>query len=83
MDTQQLEALYGPLYTYSDHKVGQQIRFYDIVDKQEHTGVIRWIQAPGPNYVGGKDRPFTYIMDTIDGSTGFPYAVPASDIVER
>lgn len=83
MNKEQLEALYGPIYPHSDHKVGEKIRFYDIVDKQEHTGVIQWIQAPGPNFQKGKDRPFCYVLDTVDASNGFPYMVAPSDVVER
>jgi hypothetical protein len=83
MTPEQLEGLYGPIYPHSDHKRGEKIRFYDIVDKQEHEGSIVWIQRPGPNYQKGKDRPFCYILDIIDASNGFPYTVAPSDVIER
>jgi hypothetical protein len=83
MDTQQLEALYGPCYGHSDHKIGETIRFFDIVDGQEHEGVIEWIQGPGPTHEGGTPQPVSYVLDIVDSSTGMPYTVFPSDIVVR
>ena len=82
-DREQLEALYGPLWPHSDHKIGETITFFDIVDRQEHTGVIEWVQGPGANVEGGTPQPVSYIMDIVDKSTGMPYTVFPSDIVVR
>lgn len=83
MDTQQLEALYGPLFPHSDHKIGDTIRFFDIVDSQVHEGIIEWVQAPGPNVEGGVPQPLSYVLNIVDRSTGMPYTVFPSDIVEK
>jgi hypothetical protein len=83
MNAEQLEALYGPLFPHSDHKIGQTVRFYDVVLNQELEGVIEWIQAPGSNYEGGTPQPVSYILDIVDKSTGMPYTVFPSDIVVR
>lgn len=82
MDKQQLEALYGPLFPHSDHKIGDTIRFFDIVTRAEHEGVIQWVKAPGPAVKGGRSFPVLYILDSVDPSTGFPFEVPQSDLVE-
>lgn len=81
MDTKQLEALYGPLYPHSDHKVGDTIRFYDIVTRAELTGTIEWVKAPGSDVEGGRHFPVIYVMDCIDPSTGFPAEVFPSDVI--
>lgn len=82
MDTQQLETLYGPLFSHSEHKVGDQIRFYDLMTQQELTGVIEWVRAPGEQVEGGRHFPVTYVMDSIDPTTGFPFEVFPSDVRE-
>lgn len=81
MDTQQLEALYGPLYPHSDHKVGDTIRFYDVVLNKELEGTIEWVKAPGENSEGGRHFPVIYVLDIIDPSTGFPSECFPSDII--
>lgn len=81
MDREQLEALYGPLFPHSDHKIGETIKFYDVVDRQEHQGTIEWVQAPGPSYEGGAPQPVAYVLDIIDRSTGMPYTVFPSDVI--
>jgi hypothetical protein len=81
MNKEQLEALYGPLFPHSDHKVGETIRFYDIVTGAEHEGVIQWVKASGPAVKGGRSFPALYILDSVDPSTGFPWEVSAGDVI--
>jgi hypothetical protein len=80
-EREQLEALYGPLYPHSDHKLGETIRFYDVVTRQEHTGTIEWVKGPGETTEGGHHFPVIYVMDSIDPSTGFPWEVFPSDVI--
>jgi hypothetical protein len=82
MDTQQLESLYGPLFPYGDYKIGESIRFYDVVTNAEYQGVIVWVKAPGSVIEGGRSFPALYILDTPDPSTGFPWEVEQSDLIE-
>jgi hypothetical protein len=82
LDTKQLEALYGPLYRHSEHKIGEAIRFYDVMAQQELTGTIEWIREPGPNVEGGKSHPMAYVLDIVDPSTGMPFEVFPSDVCE-
>ena len=44
-DSDNMTALYGPLYQYSDHKVGEHIAYFDTL-LGELSGTILWVAGP-------------------------------------
>ena len=77
---QQLEDLFGPMPTYSEHKKGETITFREAGTGQTRQGTILWVKAPGPSYKGGPMRPLTYIVYT---GQGMPSAVYPGDVIEK
>jgi len=75
---QDLSALYGPLFGFSDYKIGETVTFRKGGVTQH--GTIIWVTAPGQVVVeGGKPHGVEYIVDT----GGFPeVVVPGQIIVE-
>jgi hypothetical protein len=73
---EQFEALYGPAAPFSDHKIGETIRWFDLELRQERTAKILWVCAAGE--VRGRQLPVRYIMDT----SGFPSIVYSGEVIE-
>lgn len=83
MTPDELEDIYGPLFTFSEHKRGDTITFRDPATQEEHTSIILWVQAPGQRIEGGRHHPVKYIMDQPDSLTGQLYAVEPGDVLEH
>jgi len=79
---EQMASLFGDPGK-ADHQVGDRVRFHDLVTRSMVESTIEYIQAPGPRFRGGPVRPTTYIMSDVDLSTGMPYMVYPSEIVEK
>jgi hypothetical protein len=75
MNEQQHSALYGPGAQYSDHRIGERIRFRD-----EHGQVtedeIVYVIAPN------EQQPLTYVMREANPNTGLPWLLYQSEILE-
>ena len=74
-DASQMQELYGALYKFSDHKIGDVIKFHD-PELGELSGTILWVCGPGP--VASTDMPAHYIVDA-NGS--FPDTVFFNDVI--
>lgn len=73
---EQLEALYGPLAPYSEHKRG------DITYEQDGvqaTGTVLWMCGPGEVVEGGQQHPLHYIVENVYGS--WPDTVYSQEII--
>ena len=75
-DSANLEQLYGPLYQYSDNKVGERIAYFDTL-LGELSGTILWIA--GPREIAGTQTSVQYIVEPDRG--GFPDTVTPSDLI--
>ena len=75
-DSANLEQLYGPLYQYSDHKVGEHIAYFDTL-LGELSGTILWVA--GPREIAGTQTSVQYIVEPDRG--GFPDTVTPSDLI--
>ena len=75
-DSDNMTALYGPLYQYSDHKVGEHIAYFDTL-LGELSGTILWIA--GPREIAGTQTSVQYIVEPDRG--GFPDTVTPSDLI--
>lgn len=60
---EEMTALFGPLYPYSEHHIGDSIHFN--LRGQEVLGEITWITGPSTT-VQGRHAPVTYIC-AVDG----------------
>jgi hypothetical protein len=67
---------YIPSAPYSDHKIGEKIRWFDLELQQERTAEILWVCAAGE--VRGHQLPVRYIVDT----PGFPGIVYTGEVIE-
>lgn len=76
MDKVQLEDLYGPLYPYSDFKLGDTITYRQ--KSETLTGKIIWICYP--ENVAGREIAVCYIVEC-DSQNGIPHTVFLSDVV--
>lgn len=81
MSPEELEEIYGPLYKFSEHKIGDTITFTDSVSEQQYTTTILWVQAPGVRIPGRPARTAKYIVNERDPDTGQLYAVEPSDVL--
>ena len=75
-DSANLEQLYGPLYQYSDHKVGEHIAYFDTL-LGELSGTILWVA--GPREIAGTQTSVQYIVEPDRG--GFPDTVTPGDLI--
>jgi len=76
--SEQFEALYGVLATYSEYQVGERI-CYRCGGEAIRTGTIVWIMAP--DRVADQHLPTRYVV-TSDSHSGFPDTVWERDILE-
>jgi hypothetical protein len=60
---EEMTALFGPAAKYSDHSIGETIRF--ALRGRQVEGEITWITAPSET-VSGKHMPVTYICAVAD-----------------
>lgn len=81
MSPEELAEIYGELYRYSDHKIGDKITFSDPDTDQQYRAAIIWVQAPGVRVVGGQCHTAKYIVDERDPATGMLYAVQPSEVL--
>lgn len=81
MTTEELEDIYGPLYRYSEHKMGDTITFSDPATDEQYRAKILWVQAPGQRVEGGQHHPAKYIVDERDPDTGQLFAVEPSNVL--
>jgi hypothetical protein len=63
-DPQEMEQLFGPLYRFSDHKIGDTVKF--MLRGREVTGEVTWVQGPGPSPTGRHHSPITYVCAVSD-----------------
>ena len=77
----QMAALYGPAASYSDHKRGETIKFFDSDSGTVQSGVIEWVTAPSQAVEGGRVLPVTYVV--IQEDAMFPSFVYPSDVIEQ
>ena len=70
---EQLEATYGPLAPYSEHKRGDHIT-YTTAEGQRGSGMIIWVQAPFQD-IGVK-----YVVAP-DVTTGFVDFIVPGDVI--
>jgi len=75
-DSANLEQLYGPLWAYSDNKVGEHIDYFDTL-LGELSGRIIWVAAP--QRIAGTQTSVQYIVEPDRG--GFPDIVTPSDLI--
>lgn len=73
--SENLEALYGPAAPFSDHKIGETIKWFDIEFGRERTAKILYVCAADPV----KKKPVRYIMNT----DGWPAIVYQSEVREE
>ena len=73
-EQENLEALYGPAAPFSDHKIGDKIRWFDVEFQREMSAKIIYVCAADPV----KNMPVRYIMDT----DGFPAIVYTGEVIE-
>jgi hypothetical protein len=76
-EEEQLEALYGPAAPYSDHKIGETIRWFDLETRQERQAKILYVCAAGE--VRGRQLPVRYVVDV----PGFPSIVYHGEVIEE
>ena len=76
-DAHNLEALYGPLYQYSDNKVGERIAYFDTLLGVTMSGTILWVA--GPREIAGTQTSVQYIVEPDRG--GFPDTVTPGDLI--
>jgi hypothetical protein len=72
--SENLEALYGKPAPYSDHKIGDKIRWFDLEFKREMTATILYVCAADPV----KQLPVRYVMNT----DGWPALVYSGEVIE-
>ena len=72
--SENLEALYGPAAPFSDHKIGEKIRFYDAELEMNRTATIIYVCAADQ----ARELPVRYIVDT----PGFPSIVYSGEVIE-
>jgi hypothetical protein len=77
-DQAQMEALFGKLYPYADHRIGDMVRFN--LRGQPVTGEITWITGPGDSPSGKHHVPITYIVAVEDEL--LPAFVYQSELIE-
>jgi len=75
-DSDNMTALYGPLWAYSDNKVGEHIAYFDTL-AGELSGTILWIA--GPREIAGTQTSVQYIVEPDRG--GFPDTVTPGDLI--
>ena len=73
--SEDLSALYGPAAPYSDHEIGETIKWFDTEIGRERTAKILYVCAADPV----KKRPVRYIMKT----EGFPAIVYSGEVIEE
>jgi hypothetical protein len=73
--SEDLSALYGPAAPYSDHKIGETIKWFDLEFQRERTAKILYVCAADPV----QKRPVRYIMNT----PGFPAIVYSGEVIEE
>lgn len=78
-DPQEMESLFGPLYRFGDHSIGEHIKF--MLRGSKVTGEVTWVQGPGPSPTGKYHSPITYVC-AVDGEL-MPVFVYQTDIVEE
>jgi hypothetical protein len=74
-----LEAVYGPAASHSDHKRGEHITYRPAEGGPNRTGTILWVQAAGK--VGDHEMGIRYVIDP-DEDTGFLDIAMPGDVVE-
>lgn len=72
-----LEALYGPLTKFSEHKRGQVIRYRD--ESKVEQGEILWVCERAQLVEGRPEIPLHYVVAT--SSCSFPATVFPSDVI--
>lgn len=72
------EHIVGPSAKFSEHKVGDEIRYKQ--GNLEKSGTIMHVRAPGAVYVGGPSYPIIYMVDSDDG---FPDMVYPGEVIEE
>ena len=72
-----LEALYGPLCRYSEHKRGDRMSYREVGVLR--TGIVLWVCGPGPVVEGGAEHPLRYI---VDAGLGMPDTVYPQEVQE-
>lgn len=70
-----LEALYGPAAAFSDHKIGDTIKWFDLEFQKEMSATILYVCAADPV----KQYPVRYVMDT----EGWPAIVYTGEVIEE
>lgn len=78
-DNEEMEGIFGPLYKFSDHKIGEMIRFK--LRGKPVTGEIAWITGPGPSPSGKRHVPITYVC-FLEGELT-PSLVYQSEVLEK
>lgn len=74
---QELEALYGPLAPYSEHKRGDTITYEQ--EGVRNTGKILWVCARGQVSESGPVLPLHYIVENTHG--GWPDTVYPQEVI--
>jgi len=74
---QDLEALYGPLAPYSEHRPGDSITYEQ--EGVRCTGTVLWVCPRGPVSEGGPELRVHYIVEKDQG--GWPDTVYPHEIV--
>ena len=73
---EELEAPYGRVAPYSEHKRGDTITY--VQSGVECTGTILWVCGPGEVVEGGQQHPLHYIVENQAG--GWPDTVYPSEV---
>ncbi len=71
------EALYGPAAPFSDHHIGERVRYRVGLDGDLREGDVLYVIAP--HEVDGQHLPLTYVVDS---GHGFPDMVWQPDIIQ-
>lgn len=79
MSEQNNEAIVGPSARFSEHKVGDVIRFSQD-GGLEKSGEIIYVRAPAPISAGGEPVPMIYLVACGDG---FPDVVFPHEVIEE
>ena len=80
MTHHELEALYGPAASYSEHKRGARVAYSDSETGVRCCGTILWVCAPGQVVAGGRRHPIRYIV-LRDDREGFPDIVEQNEVI--
>ncbi len=76
--SEQFEALYGTLATYSEYQIGERIR-YRFRGETVRSGTIMWVLAP--DRLADQHLPTRYVVKS-NSHSGFPDTVWQRDILE-